>query len=99
MSGESSGEGDERPPPQTLMAAVIRLMAVCSNSHDSMQIRTLLSLLRELRAHPDLLRQPAVLAGLATANAIWVERLTHLGEATAVAAAADSADHSHHQIH
>ena len=84
MQSEPAGNNDG-PETQTLMAAVIRLMAQCAASCDEAHIRTLLTLLRELRAHPALPRQPAVLASLATAHAIWVERLSALAQATALA--------------
>ena len=83
MQSESPGNND-RPETQTLMAAVIRLMAQCASSCDESRIRTLLKLLRELRNHPDLPRQPAVLASLATAHAIWVERLSQVCEVAAL---------------
>lgn len=83
MQSESRGNND-RPETQTLMAAVIRLMAQCAASCDETRIRTLLKLLRELRDHPELPRQPAVLASLATAHAIWVERLSQTCEAAAL---------------
>ncbi|MCC6707256.1 MAG: hypothetical protein IT492_06815 [Gammaproteobacteria bacterium] len=84
MPPEPRGDNDG-PETATLMAAVIRLMAQCANSSEEAHIRTLLSLLRQLRDHPDLPRQPAVLASLATAHAIWVERLSALSEAAALA--------------
>jgi len=65
----------DAPEPQALMAAVIRLTAKCACRPDVMGIRTLLALLAQLRGHPGLSRQPAVLAGLAEAHALWVERL------------------------
>lgn len=74
-------ENNDRPEPVTLMAAVIRLMAQCASCSDEAPIRTLLILPRQLRDHPELPRQPAVLASLATAHAIWVERLAVMGEA------------------
>jgi len=83
MQAESAGNND-RPETQTLMAAVIRLMAQCAANCEEAHIRTLLTLLRELRDHPDLPRQPAVLASLATAHAIWVERLASVCEAAAL---------------
>ena len=89
----------ERPSPQTLMAAVIRLMAVCVDSNEVNQMRTLLTLLRELRAHPDLLRQPAVLASLATANAIWVGRLSQLFEAEARPSTAEHDEEYGRRVH
>ena len=85
MPFEAAGNND-RPETQILMAAIIRLMAQCAASCDEAQIRTLLTLLRELRCHPDLPRQPAVLASLATAHAIWVERLASICEAAALQA-------------
>lgn len=83
MQADSAGNND-RPETTTLMAAVIRLMAQCAASCDEAHIRTLLTLLRQLRDHPDLPRQPAVLASLATAHAIWVDRLSSVCEATAL---------------
>lgn len=83
MQSESAGNND-RPETHTLMAAVIRLMAQCAASSDEAPIRTLLTLLRQLRDHPDLPRQPAVLAGLATAHAIWVDRLSMVRETAAL---------------
>lgn len=85
MPSETAGNND-RPETQILMAAIIRLMAQCAASCDEAQIRTLLTLLRELRGHPDLPRQPAVLASLASAHAIWVDRLASIGEAAALQA-------------
>jgi len=82
MQADSRGNNDG-PETQTLMAAVIRLMAQCAANCDEALIRTLLKLLRELRDHPQLPRQPAVLASLATAHAIWVERLSQVSEAAA----------------
>ena len=81
MQFESAGNND-RPATHTLMAAVIRLMAQCAGSGDEAPIRTLLTLLRQLRDHPDLPRQPAVLGSLATAHAIWVDRLSTVCAAT-----------------
>ena len=75
---------NDRPATATLMAAVIRLMAQCAASSEEAHIRTLLTLLRQLRDHPDLPREPAVLASLAAAHAIWVERLSSVCEAAAV---------------
>ena len=69
MPFEAAGNND-RPATQILMAAVIGLMAQCAASCDEAHIRTLLTRLRELRDHPDLPRQPAVLASLATTHAI-----------------------------
>ncbi len=82
MRSESDRNND-RPETQTLMAAVIRLMAQCASSSDEAQIRVLLSLLQDLRDHPELPRQPVVLASLVTAHAIWVEQLALAGEAAA----------------
>lgn len=82
MPPESSANND-RPATATLMAAVIRLMAQCAASSEEAHIRTLLTLLRQLRDHPDLPREPAVLASLAAAHAIWVNRLSSLCEAAA----------------
>ena len=64
---------DARDMPEA--AALIRLMAQCSAGCDLVKIRTLLRLLRALRDHPDLPRQSAVLASLAEAHAIWVQKL------------------------
>ena len=75
MPSEATGNND-RPDTPVLMAAVIRLMAQCAASCDEAHIRTLLTLLRELRDHPDLRRRPAVLARLATAHVIWIDRLS-----------------------
>lgn len=77
----------DMPEAAALMAAVIRLMAQCSAGGDLTKIRTLLRLLRTLRDHPDLPRQSAVLASLAEAHAIWVQKLAYLSEASATAAA------------
>ena len=85
MPSAAAGNND-RPETQILMAAVIRRMAQCAASCDEAQIRTLLSFLRELRGHPDLPRQPVVLASLASAHAIWVDRLASIGEAAALKA-------------
>ena len=79
-----AAENNDRPETATLMAAVIRLMAQCASCSDEAPIRTLLTLLRQLRDHPDLPRQPAVLASLATAHAIWVDRLSSVCEAAAL---------------
>lgn len=87
-----AAENSRGPETQTLMAAVIRLMAQCAASCDEAPIRTLLILLRELRDHPDLPRQPAVLASLATAHAIWVARLAAVCESAALAGAARDGD-------
>jgi hypothetical protein len=57
-----------------------------------------LRLLAELRAHPALPRQSAVLAGLAEAHAIWVDRLGQLSAAQAMAAAVDD-DESPSRLH
>ncbi len=82
MPPEAIGNND-RPDTPVLMAAVIRLMAQCAASCDEAHIRTLLTLLRELRDHPGLPRQPAVLASLATAHAMWVDQLSSVCEAAA----------------
>jgi hypothetical protein len=66
---------DDLPDVQVLNAAVIRLMSNCAQRGETDQIRTLVALLRELRDHPDLSRQPAVLASLAEAHWLWVECL------------------------
>jgi len=68
------------PDVETLSSAVIRLMARCAEGRNVGDIRTLVALLRELRAHPDLPHQPAVLASLAEAHAIWVRLLSVTNE-------------------
>lgn len=78
------------PETQTLMAAVIRLLAKCTGSPSVPRLRTLLALLGELRGHPDLSRQPAVLAGLAEAHALMVERLSQVAIAESCQGAAES---------
>lgn len=54
------------------MAAVIRRMSRCRDRPDADAVRTLLRLPGELRAQPELERNPAVLAALAEANFCWV---------------------------
>ena len=68
------------PEVPELMAAVIRLMAKCAHEYDAARASTLLKLINELRAHPDLPRRPAVLAGLAEAHSIWLQRVNHIAE-------------------
>lgn len=97
MRGDAYGNQDG-PEVATLMAAVVRLMAQCSACCEPVKIRTLLRLLAELRAHPALPRQSAVLAGLAEAHAIWVDRLGQLSAAQAMAAAVDD-DESPSRLH
>ncbi len=76
----TSGEEAGLPAIQDLNSAVIRLMAKCARGASADEVRTLVGLLRELRAHPDLSRDPAVLAGLAEAHAIWVRLLATIVE-------------------
>lgn len=75
INPERHGDNAELPDAQTLMAAIIRLMAKCVSAPDVARIRTLLALLAQMRGHPQLSREPAVLAGLAEAHATWVDRL------------------------
>lgn len=87
------------PETQTLMAAVIRLMAKCSDNPSVPRMRTLLSLLGELRGHPGLSRQPAVLAGLAEAHALMVERLSQVAMAEACVGNAGATDEGDCTVH
>jgi len=70
----------ELPELQVLMAAVIRLMAKCIESDQTAPAGALLKLIKELRSHPDLSRRPAILAGLAEAHSIWLQRVTTMTE-------------------
>lgn len=90
---------DDLPEIQVLMAAVIRLMAKCADEYDVAPARTLLRLIKELRAHPDLSRRPAVLAGLAEAHAVWLERMNKIADMQGNCAASDIADDRGYKIH
>jgi len=68
------------PDVQALMAAVIRLMSRCLAAPGGAETRTLVTLLARLREHPDLRREPAVLAALAEAHFAWVEQRAGRGE-------------------
>lgn len=85
MPPDEARTDNDGPETATLMAAVIRLMSQCAASSEEAHIRTLLTLLGQLREQPHLPRQPAVLASLAAAHAIWVERLATVCEAAALA--------------
>ncbi len=96
---EAVSEAANLPETQTLMAAVIRLLAKTAERPNVPQLRTLLALLGELRGHPGLLRQPAVLAGLAEAHALMVERLSQVALAEACPAEISSPDGDERQLH
>lgn len=83
-------QSETLPDVETLSSAVIRLMARCAEGRNLAEIRTLVALLRELRAHPHLPHEPAVLASLAEAHAIWVRVLSATSEDAALAEGAAS---------
>jgi len=99
MKQENSSDIDHGPDAQTLMAAVIRLMAKCAETPAVAPVRTLLVLLGQLRGHPGLSRQPAVLAGLAEAHALWVGRLGQIASAESCQADSDCADSGIGTVH
>lgn len=72
--------GEDVPDVQVLMAAVIRLMSRCLAAPGGAETRTLVTLIARLREHPDLQREPAVLAALAESHFAWVEQRAGRGE-------------------
>ena len=71
---------EDVPDVQVLMAAVIRLMSRCLAAPGGAETRTLVTLIARLREHPDLQREPAVLAALAESHFAWVEQRAGRGE-------------------
>lgn len=75
-----TSHGKDVPDIQVLMAAVIRLMSRCLAAPGGAETRTLVTLIARLREHPDLQREPAVLAALAESHFAWVEQRAGRGE-------------------
>jgi len=90
---------EDLPEVQVLMAAVIRLMAKCALEEDAAPMGVLLKLINELRMHPDLLRRPAVLAGLAEAHSVWLHRVNTAADVQDASVTVDEGDNHKRRLH